>query len=465
MPGPTHETGAVPSMPLEVSLALDRMEIRAYRALTRAARPLAPLILGYRERRGKEDPSRRGERLGKASVARPAGTVVWVHAASVGETSAVLPLMALLTERRPDLSLLLTTGTVTSARFALDRLPHRTVHQYVPLDSPALVAAFFDHWRPSLGIFTEQEVWPNLVIEAGQRSIPLALVNARMSDGSFARWQSRRGLAKALFSRFVVVLAQSDALAQKFMALGASRVVPAGNLKVDAPAPPVDAAAHAALEAALAGRPRLLGASTHAGEEVALAAAHRSLARDLPGLVTIIAPRHPERGAAIRAELAGLGFSVTQRGARGSLARLPDAATDIYIADTIGELGTLYASAPVAFIGGSLVKRGGQNPIEAVRHGTVVVTGPHTYNFPDVFGALIRDDGAVEVAVEAGLAHALGAVLSSPSRLSALRANAQQSLASLSGALERTTGALLLLLAGAKAGSPEDAREALKRAG
>ncbi len=439
MPGPTTDTGEAGAMPFAARVASERLELRAYRALTVLARPMAPMILRYRERRGKEDPARRGERLGQASLPRPSGTIAWVHAASVGETSAILPLIGRLLEKRLELTVLLTTGTVTSARFAASRLGSRTLHQYIPLDSPGLVGAFLDHWRPALGIFTEQEIWPNLVLEAGRRDIPLALVNARMSDLSFARWQRRAGLAEALFSRFAVVLAQNDVLAQRFQRLGAPRAIAAGNLKIDAPAPQVDGAAFEALELALAGRPRLVAASTHDGEELALGSAHVQLRSENAGLVTIIAPRHPERGGIIAQALSARGLQVCLR----SEGHLPGPGTDIYIADTIGELGLFYASTPIAFIGGSLIPHGGQNPIEAVRHGAVVVAGRSTHNFTDAYGALIAADGAVSLTDANDLAPRLAGLLAEPQRLSAMQANATRALKALSGALDRTSAALL----------------------
>lgn len=426
-------------MPFAARVVPERLELRAYRALTSLARPMAPLILKFRERRGKEDPARRGERLGQASLPRPPGTIAWVHAASVGETSAILPLIGQLIQRRPELTVLLTTGTVTSAQFAATRLGARTLHQYVPLDSPRLVQAFLDHWRPALGIFTEQEVWPNLVLEAGRRNIPLALVNARMSDASFGRWQRRAGLAEALFSRFAVVLAQNDTLAHRFQRLGAPRAIAAGNLKIDAPAPKVEAAAFEALAKAMADRARIVAASTHDGEELAVGAAHAELRTRHPGLVTIIAPRHPERGAAVAQALAARGLDVCRR----SEGHLPGPGTDVYIADTIGELGLLYASTRIAFIGGSLIPHGGQNPIEAVRHGAVVVAGRSTYNFADAYAALGTADAAVSVADAAELTTVLGRMLAEPQQLAVMQANATRALLALSGALERTTSVLL----------------------
>ena len=417
-------------------------EIAAYRLLTRLARPMAGVVLDARARRGKEEPARRGERLGIASAMRPPGALAWVHAASVGEASAVLPLMAELARRRSDVALLLTTGTVTSARFVAGRLPPDAVHQYVPLDAPALVTRFLDHWRPDVCVLTEQEVWPNLVVETHRRAVPIVLVNARMSERSFDRWSRRPRVARALLGRLEAVLAQNEAMAVRFAALGAPGVTVTGNLKVDAPPPRVDEARRAALEQALAGRPRLLAASTHEGEETVVAAAHRLLAGRLPGLCTILAPRHPERGPALAAALAAAGHAVARR----SLGELPAAATDIYLADTIGELGTLYASCPVAFVGGSLVDRGGQNPIEAVRHGAAVLTGPSRHNFEDAYRALLSGGAASEVASAADIAARAAALIGDPGELAAVRLLASRALEGLAGALERTLATLLPLL-------------------
>lgn len=442
MVGPMPQTGQLDPQTNKMRVATGCLEIRAYRMLTRLARPAAPYILRFRERKGKEDPSRLGERLGQASIVRPDGTVVWVHAASVGETSAVLPLITQLATRQPELTILLTTGTVTSARFAADRLENSILHQYVPLDEPSFVAAFLDHWRPSIGVFTEQEVWPNLVLAAAARGIPLALVNARMSDRSFDRWQRRSALAAVLFSRFDIVLAQNEHLARRFEQVGAPHVIAVGNLKIDAPPPPVDSSTLAAFEQALAGSPRIVAASTHAGEELVVAEAHVAARRTIGGLVTLIAPRHPERGAAVSDAMSALGLIVRRR----SLGELPECGTDIYIVDTIGELGTLYAASPMAFVGGSLIAHGGQNPIEAVHHGAAVLTGPNTHNFADAYRALFEAGGAMEVRTAGDLAAAVVDLLTHPGRAETMRDSATGALQMLSGALERTIARISPLL-------------------
>jgi 3-deoxy-D-manno-octulosonic-acid transferase len=424
--------------------------LRAYRTLTWLARPMAGMLLRHRERRGKEEAARLGERLGEATLPRPPGPLVWCHAASVGEASSVLPLLTRLSAERPDVTLLLTTGTVTSARMLATRLPPRTLHQYVPLDAPQLVARFLDHWRPALAIFTEQEIWPNLVVGTSARGIPLAIVNARMSAGSHARWSRRQSLAAALFTRFDVVLAQTEEIAARFRSLGAGSAHHAGNMKIDAPAPPADAAALAHLEASLHDRPCILAASTHPGEEAIVADAHARLATRFPGLLTIIAPRHPERGGELAQMLSQRGFKVARRAEGASI----DPSVEIYIADTIGELGTFYRLAPLAFIGGSFIPHGGQNPIEAVRCGAVVLTGPSRENFVDVYDALIASGGALPVQDADALTDAISTLLEDPAHCEACRLRATAAVDRLSGALERTLAALRPLL------PPEEAARA-----
>jgi 3-deoxy-D-manno-octulosonic-acid transferase len=415
------------------------LQLGIYRTLTSLARPAAPLLLSLRERRGKEDPLRRRERLGEASKDRPTGRLIWLHAASVGETNAVLPLIAALRQERPSLSFLLTTGTVTSARLAADRLGPSAVHQFVPLDAPEYVARFLDHWRPDFAIFTESEIWPNLILESSARSIPMALINARMSKRSFRRWRRNPGFARPLFGRFELVLAQNEGLARRFAMLGARNVLAVGNLKVDAPPPPVDKAELERLKAALGDRALLVAASTHDGEEQIVAAAHCGLKSRLPKLCTIIAPRHPERGPAVAGMLTSRGFTVGRR----SQGDLPTSACDAFVVDTIGELGLLYKLAPVAFIGGSLVERGGQNPIEAVRQGAAVLTGPHWHNFADAYRTLLNCRGAIEVRSAEELAQAAHRLLTDEVELSTTLRNASTALAALTGALPRTVEALL----------------------
>lgn len=348
--------------------------------------------------------------------------------------------------RRPQVRFLLTTGTTTSADLAARRLSERDIHQYVPLDSGRFVARFLDHWRPDLAIFTESEIWPNLILCAADRRVPLALVNGRMSPRSYTRWMKQRGVSRPLFNRFDVVLAQTEKLKRWFGDLGARTAIDAGNLKVDSPPPPVDPQALADLRAALGDRPRLVVACTHGAEEETIAEAHGILAKSFPGLCTIIAPRHPERGPEIAEMLARKGWRTTRR----AIGAMPTPDIDIYVADTIGELGTLYRLSPVAVLGKSLGigpgTTGGQNPIEAIRHGAAVLSGPHGENFAEIYRDLIRLGGVVTVTSAATIAAEVQRLMQDETSLAAVNANAKAALDRMTGALGRTTDALMKLL-------------------
>jgi 3-deoxy-D-manno-octulosonic-acid transferase len=408
--------------------------LRAYRALTRYAAPVAPLLLAWRTRIGKEEPARRAERYGEASMPRPSGFLVWFHAASVGEANAVLPVIDAIAAEHPEICLLLTTGTVTSAKLARARLPKGAVHQYVPLDNQVYVRRFLEHWQPDLAVFVESEIWPNLVLETNALNIPLVLVNGRMSFRSFRRWRNRPGLSRPLFSAFGLVLAQNERFAQRFTALGAALAVPVGNLKIDAPPPPVDLAGHKKLSAALAGRSVWLAASTHPGEDDIAAVAHLAMKGARPDLLTIIVPRHPDRGPFIARLLSNAGLKVALR----SEGKLPDASTEIYIADTIGELGLFYNLVPVAFVGGSLVPHGGQNPVEAIKLGAAVVTGPHWRNFADAYEELLSSGGCALVSEVNDLATAVLLLLEDAQARARMMSRAEGAIGRMGGALPRT---------------------------
>ncbi len=410
--------------------------LRTYRLLAAAAGPLTPWLLKQRAKRGKEHGQRLSERRGFTRLKRPAGPLVWLHAASVGELASVLPLIERIAER--GIRVLVTTGTVTSGGLAEQRLPRGVIHQFVPLDVPRFVQRFLAHWRPDLALFVESDLWPNMIIEASARGVPMIVINGRISENSYRRWTYLRGIIADLLQRFDLCLTGSPADAERFGALGAPHVVTAGNLKLDVPAPPADRTKLDALKAALAGRALIAAASTHAGEEAALIAAHRRLRGSFPGLLTLIAPRHPERGAGV-AELAvaaGLNASLRSRGA------LPDAATDIYVADTMGELGLIYRLSPLVFIGGSLVKHGGQNPIEAAKLGAAILHGPQVWNFADIYAALDEAGGAARVADAEALTASLAAWLGDPAARERAAQAARTAVEALGGALERTLAEL-----------------------
>ncbi len=382
-----------------------------YRALTTAGVPALRAALAWRRRRGKEAGGRLGERLGRASRDRPGSPLVWLHAASVGELVSALPLLDRIGDTRPRLALLVTTGTVTSARLAAERLPAGAIHQFVPVDAPPWVRRFLDHWRPDAALVLESELWPNLVLETGEaRGIPLALVNGRLSADSYRRWRRVPGLAARLLGAFRLVLAQTADDADRFTALGARHVACPGNLKYATPPLTADPAAVETLRAAVDGRPCWLLASSHPGEEQVAARLHRQLAAHHPGLLTLVAPRHPERGPAIARTLEAEGLTVARRGA----GERPDAATDLYVADTLGELGLFYRAVPLVVMGKTLAAAGGQNPLEPARLGCAVVAADRMDNFAEVAGRM-AEAGALTLAPDAdGVSDVLDRLLADP---------------------------------------------------
>jgi 3-deoxy-D-manno-octulosonic-acid transferase len=287
------------------------MTLRVYRKLSYAMVPLSPALISRRLKLGKEDPARFGERRGMSTDVRPAGPLVWIHGASVGEVLAAAALIERL--RALNLRILLTSGTVTSAAIVAKRFPADVIHQYVPYDSPRYVARFLDHWRPSLALFIESDLWPNLILSSAARRLPMVLINGRMSQRSFPRWQRVQGTISALLEKFDVCLAQSQTDADRFAALGSRNVVVTGNLKLDVPAPPADANKLDMLMSMTRGRPVVVAASTHPGEEEILTETHRALAGYFPKLLTVIVPRHPDRGEAIARMITASGLNPTLR--------------------------------------------------------------------------------------------------------------------------------------------------------
>ncbi len=420
-----------------------------WRWVASAIAPVLPFHLRRRARRGKEDAARLAERYGQGAD-RPPGRLLWLHAASVGETMSVLPLMEALAARDPALRFLVTTGTVTSATLLAQRLPAglgaRVAHRFVPLDVPRWVARFLDGWRPDTAVFVESELWPNLIAGTAARGIPMALVNARMSARAAGRWRRTPGFARRVLSAFTLVLAQTEADAARLRALGAAGATSPGNLKFAAPPLPADSAELARLQALVGDRPAWVAASTHPGEEALVIAAHRRLVAAHPRLLTIIVPRHPDRGAEVAA--LGEGIALARRGAGQD----PDGATQLLVADTLGELGLWYRLAQVAFVGGSLVAHGGQNPLEPARLGCPVLVGPHTWNFAEILdrlaaaGGLARIDPGPDPA--AALAEAVAAMLTNPGGRLAQASAAASIAADQAGLPDRIAAALLPLLAG-----------------
>jgi 3-deoxy-D-manno-octulosonic-acid transferase len=364
------------------------LTLRVYRSLSRVATPLAGALVRHRLKRGKEDEARVGERKGLTDTERPPGPLVWMHGASVGEVLAVAGLVERM--RAMNIRVLLTSGTVTSAAIVARRFPPDVIHQFIPYDSPRFVARFLDHWQPSFALFVESDLWPNLILSGAERRIPMIVVNGRMSQRSFQRWRTAPAMMGALLSRFEMCLVQSQGDADRFAALGSPHVFNTGNLKFDVPAPPADPQKLEQLTRAVQSRPVVLASSTHPGEEEVVLDMHRRLAAYFPGLLTIVVPRHPERGQQV-AQLTG---PLSLRVAVRSKDQLPSPETDIYVADTMGELGLFYRLSPIVFVGGSLVNHGGQNPIEPIKLGAAVLHGPHVGNFAEIYRALDEAGGA-----------------------------------------------------------------------
>jgi 3-deoxy-D-manno-octulosonic-acid transferase len=405
--------------------------LSAYRLLTKLLRPAVPAFLHWRESRGKEDHRRIGERLGYASIARPAGRLAWLHGASVGEGLALLPVVERLTAS--GFRVLVTSGTVTSAAILASRLPPGAQHQYVPVDAPLYLRRFLDHWEPDLVMVAESEIWPNMICAVHERGIPFILVNARMSPRSFQRWLKFPGFIGDLLSRMDLCLAQTHDDAMRLMQLGAPRVQVCGNLKFDVPAPPFSQSALAEMSAAIGNRPVWFAASTHDGEEEIALEVHRRLLTRFPNLLTIVAPRHAARGLII-ADLA------LRNGIEPSLRSRGDAiapATGFYIADTMGEMGLFYRLTSIVFMGKSLGgAHGGQNPIEPAKLGCVVLHGPDVGNFEEVYRHLTLTNGATEILNAAMLERALQVFLSDPALLRRNGRAAKDAVENLSGATD-----------------------------
>lgn len=420
----------------------------AYRLATRALGPAVPYLLSRRLNRGKEDSGRLDERRGGASIARPQGRLVWIHAASVGESLSVLPLIDGLLALGADLHVLVTTGTVTSARLMAERLPQRAFHQYAPLDHPDYCARFLEHWRPDLGIWVESEFWPNLITATHGGGTPLALINARITERSFQGWRRFPATIRDLLSRFSVVIAQDRASAARLRALGAADVATPGNIKHDAAPLTADEIELAALRAAIGARPVWLATNTHDGEEAVAAEVHEHLASTCRGLLTLIAPRHPARGDAIANNLRKRGLRLAQRAAGEAI----EPESDVYLADTLGELGLFYRLADIVFIGGTLTPTGGHNPFEPARLRSALIAGPSDFNFAEAFAQFSEGDALIRIADAPQLAQAVAALLDDPAMRQERARNAERIVGASSEATHATLAALTALLPPAGAG-------------
>ena len=366
-----------------------------YLALTARGASRGRRILRKRLAEGREDPERIGEREGRASLPRPDGRLIWFHAASVGESLSLLEVIRRLGEHDKALNFLITTGTVSSAGILAARLPDRCQHQYVPLDIGPFVRSFLDHWHPDLAVWTESEFWPGLILSTEARGIPVVLVNARMSERSARRWRWLPGAARRIVSAFRAVQAQDDVTAAALRDLGVppERLAVTGTLKEGMPPLPCNEVERVRLSRKIGDRPVWAATSTHPGEEEIVAEAQARASQSVLRLMVILAPRHAERGDAIASALRAKGCNVAQR----SAGQDPQPETTVYLADTLGELGLWYRLAPVSFVGGSLVDKGGHNPFEPAALGSAIIHGPHVRNFADIYARLDAAGAARQV--------------------------------------------------------------------
>lgn len=408
--------------------------LMAYLGISHIASPIWRAAQRKRIAAGKEDGARAGERWGKASKVRGTGPLVWFHAASVGESLSVLGLIGALLSARPEAEVLITTGTVTSARMLEGALPPRAVHQFVPYDTPGAVRAFLDHWRPDVAVWTESELWPRMMRETKARGIPMLLINARVSEKTAAQWQNWPKTAAALLGGFESVLAQDALTAALIESLGIGNVRFSGSMKQEVRPPEADPLALSALEEAIGGRDAWLAASTHPGEEALAAEAHRLAGEAL----MILAPRHPERGVSLAAELRAGGFTVAQR----SLGEPLGPEIQIYLADTLGEMGLWYRLAGRCFVGGSVTPMGGHNPYEPAALGCAILAGPQVFNFREPYEALSEVAGYMAVGTAKELAEGL-VLLRDEARRARQAAAAKECLAGQTGATEMALAEIL----------------------
>ena len=404
--------------------------ITAYRVATTVLSPMVPTLLHRRWRHGKEDRDRAAERLGISSIARPEGTLVWVHGASNGECLAALPLIETVVAKGH--KVLVTSGTVTSADLMRTRLPAGALHQFVPIDAPAATAKFLSHWRPDVGLFVDSDLWPNLVLGAKSAGARLALVNARISQRSFDSWRWARKTAAALLGAFDVCLAQDEEIAGRFRLLGATDVRVVGSLKEDAPPLPYDPIKLSDLRKQIGERPVLLAAQTHPGEDETILPAHDALRARYPDLLTIIVPRHPSRGGEI------VELCATRKSRQRSQGEGIGGDTAVYVADTMGELGLFYRLVPFAFVGGTLVPRGGHNPLEPARLHCAVLAGPHTSNSASAYKAVLEAQGVGRVTSSSDIAALASKLLDDSAYAKTLGDGAARGALSLGGAVEKT---------------------------
>jgi 3-deoxy-D-manno-octulosonic-acid transferase len=406
--------------------------LKLYKFVTWFFGPLIELYLLKRKFTGKEDSDRFYERKGKTNFKRPAGKIVWFHAASVGESISIVPIIQHLKQQYKNLNFLVTTGTVTSSKILETRLPKGVIHQYVPIDRQVCVQSFLNHWQPDLALFVESELWPNLLLETQKTGCTLLQINARISAHSFSKWQKYPDIIQAMLNCFSLSIAQSEIDKERLEKLGANKTVCLGNLKFEAPTLPANPTETGKVLGMIGDRNVWLAASTHKGEEENIIAAHNILKQKFSNLLTIIVPRHANRGDDVAELLKTSNINFVRRSLDEDI--LPE--TEIYLADTMGELGVFYRLSGVVFMGGSLVPHGGQNPLEAARLECAILSGTYTNNFNRIYNEMAENNSVIIVKDVDDLANKITDIFVNSKLQKILSTNALEYIESKSGIID-----------------------------
>ena len=393
-----------------------------YKSIMTIGFPIIELILLLRVKKNKEDFGRLNERRGISIVQRPEGELIWVHASSVGESMAALSLIERLVSSETERNVLVTTGTLTSAQLMMDKLPDRAFHQFTPIDRPAFVKRFFKHWKPDLLLIMESEFWPVQINTAKKFGIPIIAVNARLSEKSFLRWRIATSLSSTIFEDLSLVISTNKEQGCRFSKLGAKNVVVSGNLKRSAPKLNLDLNVTGVLSEQIGNRPVWLAASTHIGEDRPIMEVTNRLLDRFPNLLTIVAPRHPNRGK----DIAELGSKIGLKVARRSCGEEIVPETQLYIADTLGEMGLFFHISDTVFVAGSLVPVGGHNPIEPAHFDCAIIFGNLMSKNQEIADEMLSESAAIKVHDNKELFNALAHLLSEPEESNRLAQNAKE---------------------------------------
>lgn len=404
-----------------------------YRIISFIFSPIIYLLIRYRLFKGKEDASRLNERFGFPTRSRPKSTLIWLHGASVGECLSMLPLINKIIDENKDAHVMVTSGTVTSAELMKKRLPERAFHQFIPIDTPLATKRFVKHWNPDLVLWFESDFWPNILYTIHKQKKPLVLLNGRISDKSFERWKKHAYSIKFIQSLFTLSFGQTEEDERRLKILGAKNTAMVGNLKFSAVNPPFDQNELNNIRNQIGSRPNWCMASTHDDEEMQGVYVHNMLKKKHSNLLTIIVPRHPNRAHDLEDEFISQGLNVSRRSRNEPIYDT----TDIYLADTIGEMGLLYQLSNIVFVGGSLVEFGGQNMLEPMRLKRQVIIGPHAFNFREIVKKSKSQNALIEVSSKEDLAQQIDAMLLNPSAYTSISQNAYQLATSEMAVLDR----------------------------